>query len=133
MKKLLLAALLLLPLTLLAQSTLPSGYSKVIQTDSLGYQVVSLTAPVLNMRLQETGLSLGNNSSCVLLNSSNEEVFSIPFPPTDECIEAVTQMVVANGGYPVPVSRVRAIFKQAEVENKDYELTQQVPEEDWDY
>ncbi len=133
MKKLLFAVLSLLPLTLLAQSVLPSSYSRVIQTDSLGYQVVSLTAPVLNMRIQETGLSFGNSSSCVMLNSNNEEVFSVPFPPTDECIEAVTQMVLANGGYPVPVSRVRAVFKQIEIENKDYDLKERVPEGDWDY
>lgn len=133
MKKLLLAALLLLPLTLLAQSTLPSGYSRVIQTDSLGYQVVSLTEPVLNMRLQEVGVSFGQGSSCVLLNSNNEEVFPVPFPPTAENIQAVTQMVVANGGYPVPVSRVRALYKQVQVEKNDYDLSQQVPEDDWDY
>lgn len=133
MRKILLMSLLLLPLALFGQSSLPSGYSKVVQTDSLGYQVVSLTAPVLNMRVRETGLSFGSQSSCVLLNSNNEEVFSVPFPPTDEYIELVTDMVMANGGYPVPISRVRAIFKQAEIENKNYDLTQHVPEDDWDY
>jgi len=133
MKKLFLTLFLLLPLAMFAQSPLSGNYAKVVQTDSLGYQVVRLSAPALNMRLRELSVSFGSGSSCVLLNSNNEEVFSVPFPPTEEYIEMVTQMVVSNGGNPVSAGRIRAMFKREEVSKNNYDLTQQVPEDDWDY
>lgn len=133
MKNILFASLMFLSMALFAQDPLPGQYHKVLQTDSLGYQVVSLTEPALNLRLRDVPFTLGEGSHCVLLNANNEEVFPVPFPANDETITVVTQMVVANGGYPVTVGRVRAIFKQVEVENNDYELNQVVPENDWDY
>lgn len=130
----LICLVMLLPLTLLAQVK-PSAddYAEIFPTDKGDYRVARLTPTALAQRLRRAPVSFGSNASCVLLNADGDEVFSVPFPQSDEFINEVTDIVLKNGGYPVSNGRVRAVFKQIEVENKDFDLAKTVDEEDWDY
>lgn len=132
-KLLIIVSLAVLPFVLFAQNKLSEVPGEVLRTDSLGYQVVRLSGAALSQHLRDASVSFGSGSNCVLFNANGEEVFSAPFPPTEEYISSVTDMVVSNGGYPISNGRLRAIFKQFEIENKDFDLSQTVDEEDWDY
>lgn len=136
MKKALFALLCILMSVLsssLSAQRLSSDYSEVLLVDSTGYQVAKLTPAALTERLREARVSFGNGANSVLLNADGEEVFHVPFPPTRDFISDVIDIVLKNGGYPVSNGRVRAVFKQIEVENKDFDLAKTVDEEDWDY
>ena len=128
-----LLALAMLPSLVSAEEPFKADYSEVLSTDADGFQVVRLNADGLALRRRLSPLSFGNNADCVMLDNNGQEVFHVPFPFEEDFIKEVKAQVVANGGYPITMGRMRAVMKQEEVAKKDYDLGDTVPESDWDY